>query len=162
MENIIHKCDGCRYKGEHQEMGFRPFGVCTRETDLIKAEKAYNADVCPYREEEQEAKEPNILHLFELVKDSGVSVKIERDNLFGGYKIITEGSKCGKAHLLRDYAISHGNSNNGFLYHVIRRQVLGVMVDESRLVAETAEFAWREQTKEEICKILDLPKGFIK
>lgn len=42
-----HKCDGCRYKGEHQEMTFKPFGVCTRYTNLIEAEKAYNADVCP-------------------------------------------------------------------------------------------------------------------
>lgn len=40
-----HKCDGCRYKGEHREMGFRPFGVCTKETNLIEAEKAYNADI---------------------------------------------------------------------------------------------------------------------
>lgn len=29
-------------------MMFRPFGVCTRETNLIEAERAYNADVCPY------------------------------------------------------------------------------------------------------------------
>ena len=43
-----HKCDGCRYKGEHQEMMFRPFGVCMRETNLIRAEKNYNAEVCPY------------------------------------------------------------------------------------------------------------------
>jgi hypothetical protein len=44
-----HKCDGCKYKGEHQEMMFRPFGVCTRETNLIDAEKAYKADKCPYK-----------------------------------------------------------------------------------------------------------------
>lgn len=44
-----HKCDGCRYKGEHQEMMFRPFGVCTKELNLIDAEKAYNADKCPYK-----------------------------------------------------------------------------------------------------------------
>lgn len=43
-----HKCDGCRYKGEHQEMGFRPFGVCFKETNLIKAEQNYNAECCPY------------------------------------------------------------------------------------------------------------------
>lgn len=43
-----HKCDGCRYKGEHQEMMFRPFGVCTLEKNLAKAEQAYNADTCPY------------------------------------------------------------------------------------------------------------------
>ena len=44
-----HKCDGCRYKGEHQEMMFRPFGVCTRETNLIEAEKNFNAEKCPYK-----------------------------------------------------------------------------------------------------------------
>lgn len=44
-----HKCDGCRYKGEHQEMGFRPFGVCTKELNLRDAEAAYNSDNCPYQ-----------------------------------------------------------------------------------------------------------------
>lgn len=44
-----HKCDGCRYKGEHHEMGFRPFGVCYKETNLIEAEKNYNAETCPYK-----------------------------------------------------------------------------------------------------------------
>lgn len=43
-----HKCDGCRYKGEHQEMMFRPFGVCTKELNLADAEKNYNAEKCPY------------------------------------------------------------------------------------------------------------------
>lgn len=43
-----HKCNGCKYRGEHQEMMFRPFGVCTRATNLIDAEKNYNADKCPY------------------------------------------------------------------------------------------------------------------
>ena len=45
---MVHKCDGCRYKGEHQEMGFVPFGVCLKETNLIKAEQLYNAECCPY------------------------------------------------------------------------------------------------------------------
>lgn len=43
-----HKCDGCKYKGEHQEMMFRPFGICMLESSLVKAEQAYNADTCPY------------------------------------------------------------------------------------------------------------------
>ena len=46
---MAHKCDGCRYKGEHREMMFRPFGVCTKELNLIEAEKAYNADKCPFK-----------------------------------------------------------------------------------------------------------------
>lgn len=47
-----HKCDSCRYKGEHQEMGFRPIGVCLREHNLIEAVKAYNAAVCPYSDQQ--------------------------------------------------------------------------------------------------------------
>ena len=50
---LNHKCNGCRYRSEHQEMGFRPFGVCTRETNLIEAEKAYKAEVCPYKQKEE-------------------------------------------------------------------------------------------------------------
>lgn len=46
-----HKCTDCRYKGEHQEMMFKPFGVCIKATNLIEAEKAYNADICPYEKE---------------------------------------------------------------------------------------------------------------
>lgn len=46
---MAHKCDGCKYKGEHQETMFRPFGVCTKELNLIDAEKAYNAEKCPYK-----------------------------------------------------------------------------------------------------------------
>lgn len=53
MENLNHKCNGCRYKSEHQEMGFRPFGVCTKETNLIEAEKAYKAEVCPFKQNEK-------------------------------------------------------------------------------------------------------------
>lgn len=49
-----HKCNGCRYKGEHQEMMFRPFGVCLKETNLIQSEKNYNADVCPYKDMRKE------------------------------------------------------------------------------------------------------------
>lgn len=43
-----HKCDGCKYKGEHQEMGFKAVGVCFREHNLLKAEIAYNAKKCPF------------------------------------------------------------------------------------------------------------------
>lgn len=45
---LKHKCNGCIYKGEHQEMGFRPFGVCTRTSNLIEAEMNYRARICPY------------------------------------------------------------------------------------------------------------------
>lgn len=49
MSNLFHKCNGCRYKGEHQEMGFASMGVCTRTTNLIEAEKNYKAEKCPYK-----------------------------------------------------------------------------------------------------------------
>ena len=45
---MTHKCGGCRYKGEHQEMGFVPFGVCFKETNLVKAQQNYDAESCPY------------------------------------------------------------------------------------------------------------------
>lgn len=48
-DKMVHKCSGCRYKSEHQEMGFRPFGVCVKERDLIAAHKAYDAEVCPFQ-----------------------------------------------------------------------------------------------------------------
>ena len=43
-----HKCDGCIYKGEHLEMMFQPFNICTKEPNIIDAENAYNAEMCPY------------------------------------------------------------------------------------------------------------------
>ena len=46
---MAHKCDGCRYKGQHQEMMFRPMGVCTRELNLVDAVKNYEAEKCPYK-----------------------------------------------------------------------------------------------------------------
>ena len=48
-----HKCNGCKHKGEHQEMGFRSFGVCTKELNLIDSEKSYNAEKCPYNNAEE-------------------------------------------------------------------------------------------------------------
>lgn len=45
----VHKCNGCKHKGEHSEMMFKSFGVCLKETNLIAAEKAYSAEKCPYR-----------------------------------------------------------------------------------------------------------------
>lgn len=46
---MAHKCDGCRYKGEHQEMMFRPVGVCNRGTNLVEAVQNYEAEKCPYK-----------------------------------------------------------------------------------------------------------------
>ena len=48
-----HKCNGCKYKGEHQEMMFSSMGVCLRETNLIEAVKNYNAEKCPYKKTEE-------------------------------------------------------------------------------------------------------------
>lgn len=44
-----HKCNGCRYKGEHQEMMFRPMGVCTKTSNLVEAVKFYNSEKCPFK-----------------------------------------------------------------------------------------------------------------
>lgn len=41
-----HKCEGCPFRGEHQEPGFRPFGVCCLKMDLAEAAKAYEAEKC--------------------------------------------------------------------------------------------------------------------
>ena len=35
----MHKCDGCKYKSEHQEMGFQAVGVCTKEYFLLDSER---------------------------------------------------------------------------------------------------------------------------
>lgn len=45
----MHKCEGCKYRGEHQEMGFRPVGVCHMEHNLLMAIRAYNATECPFK-----------------------------------------------------------------------------------------------------------------
>ena len=45
----MHKCDGCRYKGEYQEMMFRPMGVCNRGSNLVEAVQNYEAEKCPYK-----------------------------------------------------------------------------------------------------------------
>lgn len=50
-----HKCDGCKYKSTHQEMGFKPFGVCRKGFDLIEAQKNYNAEKCPYEKETKQS-----------------------------------------------------------------------------------------------------------
>lgn len=61
-----NKCNGCKYASEHQEMGFRPFGVCTKTTNLIEAVKAYNSETCSY---ESELKEKlKIINLDKFIK----------------------------------------------------------------------------------------------
>lgn len=45
-----HKCDGCKYKSWHREMGFASMGVCTKTTNLVEAVNNYNAEKCPYRQ----------------------------------------------------------------------------------------------------------------
>lgn len=46
---MTHKCDGCIYKGEHQEMEFRPVGVCLKEPNLLEAFCSYKATSCPHK-----------------------------------------------------------------------------------------------------------------
>ena len=49
LNHKYHKCDGCEYRGEHIEMGYRAFGVCTKESTLWDGEKTYNAAECPHK-----------------------------------------------------------------------------------------------------------------
>ena len=44
-----HKCEGCQYKGYHQEMMFKPMAVCNRGANLLEAIKNYEAEKCPYQ-----------------------------------------------------------------------------------------------------------------
>lgn len=48
-----HKCEGCKYKGEHRTKVFRPFGVCLLEPDLTSAEAAYDAVTCPHKKQKE-------------------------------------------------------------------------------------------------------------
>lgn len=47
---MFHKCDGCQFKGEHQEMMFKPMGICKKGADLVEALKFYEAEKCPFNE----------------------------------------------------------------------------------------------------------------
>ena len=46
---MVHKCDGCKYKGEYQVMMFRPMGVCNRGSNLVEAVQNYESEKCPYK-----------------------------------------------------------------------------------------------------------------
>lgn len=46
---MAHKCDGCKHKGEHREMMFRPMDVCNRGVNLLEAIQNYEAERCPYQ-----------------------------------------------------------------------------------------------------------------
>ena len=48
LSNRRHKCEGCEYRGEHVEKGYKPFGICKKESTLWEAEKSYNAIECPH------------------------------------------------------------------------------------------------------------------
>ena len=79
-----HKCDGCKYKGEHQEMMFKPFGVCCKETDLIKAEQSYNADKCPYEKQHSFGEWISVTERLPR-RDEYVLCYSEYDTIFIGY-----------------------------------------------------------------------------
>ena len=77
-----HKCNGCRYKGEHQEMGFVPFGVCLLEHNLIQAEKNYNAEKCPFMTNGEDIKEALQSVAEEMNKDDQKEkVEFSKDDL---------------------------------------------------------------------------------
>ena len=66
---FIHKCDGCEYKTEHQEMGFSPIGVCKKGADLADGVRLYNAPNCDYKRSGGfkyiELKRPTVRYNFE-------------------------------------------------------------------------------------------------
>lgn len=72
---MTHKCDGCKFKGEHQEMGFRPFGVCTKEPHLGDAVSAFNAEVCPYKKKDQMT-EAEIMRALKKQRDKVVANEV--------------------------------------------------------------------------------------
>ena len=91
---LNHKCNGCRYQSEHQEMGFRPFGVCTKETNLIEAERAYKSDVCPYKQNEKaELNSENVKKALRICWDTTCS-DCEFDNNCGGHWQVLENAEA--------------------------------------------------------------------
>lgn len=66
----MHKCDTCQYKGEHQVMGFKPSGVCTKEHDLLKAMHAYRASECPFVVKEEKKEETPREKLVNLINEA--------------------------------------------------------------------------------------------
>ena len=63
-----HKCANCKYKGEYRDMKFRPFGVCLKEGNLIKAEMAYKAIECPYGMERKDAQTAELIKREDALK----------------------------------------------------------------------------------------------
>lgn len=94
-----HKCDGCKFKGEHQEMGFSPCGVCLKEPHLADAVASFNAKECPHNEnkkmteDEAEAMKAHIRLL---------ESEIERlKKIINTSAIILPARKCGKTFLIK-------------------------------------------------------------
>lgn len=79
---MAHKCDGCRYKGEHREPKFQPFGVCNLEPNLWDAEVAYNAEECPHKD-----------RLLRLAKPKTYTLEEIADKICESYDECVEG-KC--------------------------------------------------------------------
>lgn len=44
----FHKCDGCPFRNKTAYDKFAPFDLCSLGSDLIEAEKFYNAEECPF------------------------------------------------------------------------------------------------------------------
>ena len=59
----MHKCETCRFKGEYQEPGFRPEGVCLMIGDLMRARIAYQAPECPFRQAKEDTWKDKLVKL---------------------------------------------------------------------------------------------------
>lgn len=82
-----HKCDGCKYKSTHQEMGFKPFGVCRKGFDLIEAQKNYNAEKCPYERKIKQSDNLLISVDFSPYEDDILIVAREKNQEIHGLKV---------------------------------------------------------------------------
>lgn len=78
-----HKCDGCSFKSEHQEMGFKPFGVCTKYTNLAEAQRAYETEKCPCQSSDTDS---DRLHVMNGIRD-----KTSTEKMAEGFALFAEG-----------------------------------------------------------------------
>ena len=46
----MHKCDGCKYKGEFYDVKFCSQHVCYKARSQVEAVKAFEAKECPFKD----------------------------------------------------------------------------------------------------------------
>lgn len=81
--DLLHKCDRCGFKGEHQEMGFKPFGVCQKYTNLIDAQRAYESEKCPFQSGDTDSDR--------LPAMGEIKEKTSSEKIADGFALLSEG-----------------------------------------------------------------------